>query len=57
MKTVKALFAAGLIVVGLSFTACSNDDKYIAPEVENPIERAPIDNPIERPEIENPVVD
>jgi len=57
MKTVKALFAAGLIVVGLSFTACSNDDKYIAPEVENPIERAPIDNPIERPETENPVVD
>jgi len=32
MKTLKSLFAIGLFVVGLSFTACSNDDGYVKPE-------------------------
>ena len=32
MKTLKAFFAVGLFVLGLSFTACSNDDGYVKPE-------------------------
>ncbi|MCT4588255.1 MAG: hypothetical protein N4A71_10565 [Carboxylicivirga sp.] len=37
MKTLKALFAVSLFVVGLSFTSCS-DDKYYEPvSPENPI--------------------
>ena len=40
MKNLKALLAVGLFVVGLGFTSCSSDDKYIdpnPPSAENPI--------------------
>jgi len=32
MKNLKALFAVGLFIVGLSFTSCSSDDRYVKPE-------------------------
>ena len=32
MKKLSTLFAVGLFVLGLSFTACSNDDGYVKPE-------------------------
>jgi len=52
MKNLKALFAVGLFVVGLSFTSCSSDDRYIPPQPEHPIMEAPVqpilpENPIE----------
>jgi len=38
MKTLKAIFAVSLFVVGLSLTSCSSDDKYVEPNTpENPI--------------------
>jgi len=40
MKNLKALLAVGLFAVGLGFTSCSSDDKYIdpnPPSAENPI--------------------
>jgi len=53
MKNLKAILAVSLFVVGLSFTSCSSDDKYIEPEapVHLPDYTAP-DNPIERPDTE-----
>ncbi|WP_430815926.1 hypothetical protein [Carboxylicivirga sp. RSCT41] len=50
MKTLKSLLAVGLFVIGLGFTSCSSDDKYVAPEgtPEQPI--APgAENPIAQP--------
>ena len=32
MKNLKAILTVSLFVVGLSFTSCSNDDKYVEPE-------------------------
>jgi len=32
MKKLSTFFAVGLFVLGLSFTACSNDDGYVKPE-------------------------
>jgi len=32
MKKLTTVFVAALFVVGLSFTSCSNDDKYVKPE-------------------------
>lgn len=51
MKTLKTFFAASLLLVGLSFTACSDDDdpQPETPTPENPIEQVP-GNPIELPE-------
>jgi len=61
MKNLKAILTVSLFVVGLSFTSCSNDDKYIEPE--GPVHlpsyspellpdyTAP-DNSIERPDTE-----
>ena len=33
MKTLKTFLAVGLFLVGLSFTSCSSDDKYVEPEM------------------------
>ncbi|WP_185968908.1 hypothetical protein [Carboxylicivirga sp. M1479] len=53
MKNLKAIFAVGLLVMGLGFTACSSDDKYVQPEdpVHLPEDASP-QNPIVRPDIE-----
>ena len=53
MKTLKAFFAVGLFLVGLSFTSCSSDDDIIEPvQPEHPIwkpDETP-EHPIWKPE-------
>ena len=36
MKKLTTLLVVGLFALGLSFTACSNDDGYVPPRQENP---------------------
>lgn len=58
MKNLKALLAVGLFVVGLGFTSCSSDDKYIDPNpptAENPIYRPDAEHPIWNPEAVQPL--
>ena len=46
MKNLKALFAVGLFVVGLSFTSCSSDDRYVKPETPEHLPTNPDQLPI-----------
>ena len=52
MKNLKAFLAVGLFLVGLGFTSCSSDDKYVEPE-------KPVHLPAEEPvqPLPPPVVD
>ena len=33
MKNLKAFLAVGLFLVGLGFTSCSSDNKYVEPDI------------------------
>ena len=47
MKNLKAFLAVGLFLVGLGFTSCSSDDKYVEPE--KPV-HLPMEPPVHLPE-------
>lgn len=51
LNIVKSIIAVGLLLTGVALASCSDNDKYIATEPENPILEAPVhpilpDNPI-----------
>jgi len=53
MKNFKAILAVSLFVIGLGFTSCSDDDRYIQPErPEHLPDYSSPDTPIHRPDIQ-----